>query len=254
MELSITSYIMLCIFGFIAAWVDSIAGGGGIITIPAYLAAGIPPQFTLGTNKLSASFSSFTSSLRYFCSQKTNLRLMLILAPFTLVGSIVGVRTILLINNTLLHIVLSIGILTVGLYSIFHPSLGSIDSSLQHPTKKSLWLGMLLSLALGFYDGFFGPGTGSFLMFTFIKLFGYDYLRSSANARFLNFISNITSLITFIVYGKVLFIVGIPVGICMIGGSWLGSHMAIKNGNKIVKPIFVIVTIAVAVKLIIDLL
>ncbi|MDD4615359.1 MAG: TSUP family transporter, partial [Caldisericia bacterium] len=212
------------------------------------------PQFTLGTNKLSASFSSFTSSLRYFCSQKTNLRLMLILAPFTLVGSIVGVRTILLINNTLLHIVLSIGILTVGLYSIFHPSLGSIDSSLQHPTKKSLWLGMLLSLALGFYDGFFGPGTGSFLMFTFIKLFGYDYLRSSANARFLNFISNITSLITFIVYGKVLFIVGIPVGICMIGGSWLGSHMAIKNGNKIVKPIFVIVTIAVAVKLIIDLL
>jgi hypothetical protein len=113
---------------------------------------------------------------------------------------------------------------------------------------------MLFSLLLGFYDGFFGPGTGSFLMFIFIKLFGFDYLKASANARFLNFISNITSLITFILYGKVLFLIGIPVGLCMIVGSWLGSHMAIKKGNKIVKPIFVIVTLAVAVKLIIDLL
>ncbi len=254
MDLHFSTYIFLCAFGFIGAWVDSIAGGGGIITIPAYLAAGLPPQLTLGTNKLSASFSSFTSSFKYLCSKKTNLRLMAFLAPFTLIGSIVGVRTILSINNALLNVLLSIGILSIGLYSIFHPSLGSVDTSLKRPTKKSIWIGMLFSLLLGFYDGFFGPGTGSFLMFIFIKLFGFYYLKSSANARFLNFISNITSLITFILYGKVLFLVGIPVGLFMIAGSWLGSHMAIKNGNKIVKPIFVIVTLAVAVKLIIDLL
>jgi uncharacterized membrane protein YfcA len=248
------SFFLLCFFGFVAAWVDSIAGGGGIISIPAFLMAGLPPHLALGTNKLSASFSSITSSFKYFKSGKTDFKLLKILIPFTFLGSIVGVRLILSINNVILHYVFSLLILCVGVYSIFAPSLGQKNLYNESPKKYSIFIGIVFSFLLGFYDGFFGPGTGSFLMFSLMKTFGFDYIHASGNARVLNFISNVTSLITFILHGKVLFLIGLPVGICMIGGSWLGSHMAIKNGNKIVKPIFAVVTISVAVKLVIDLL
>ena len=194
-ELSLWQYVVLGFFGFTAAWVDSIAGGGGIISIPAYLWMGLPPQFALGTNKLSASFSSITSSIRYFFSNNMDLSVVLLLAPFTLMGSIFGVKTILSFDSAVVNIVLSFSILAVGLYSIFHPSLGKKDVS-PHPLPKySLYFGILFAFLLGFYDGFFGPGTGSFLMFVFMKVFRNDYLHSCANARFLNFVSNITSLV-----------------------------------------------------------
>ena len=188
--------IFLCIAGFLASFIDSIAGGGGLISVPAFMLAGLSPHIVLGTNKLAATTGSFTSSLKFAKSGLCNFDLLKKLIPFTLVGSIIGVRTVLLIDQKFLQPLVLVLVLCIGVYTLFSKSLGQEDN-FKGLNKKNTALGMLLAFTLGFYDGFFGPGTGSFLVFGMINIFGFNFLNASANARFLNFISNITALVTF---------------------------------------------------------
>jgi uncharacterized membrane protein YfcA len=246
-----TKIIILCIVGFIASFVDSIAGGGGIITIPAYLASGIPPHLALGTNKFSASFGSVTSSIKFAKSGKINSKLLKFLIPFTFLGSILGVKTVLSINQNFLSTFILVMILIIAIYSIFNKSLG-VENKYVSPTKLTLFLGIIMAFSLGFYDGFFGPGTGSFLMFLLIKIFKFDFVNACGNAKILNFVSNITSLFMFALNKQIIYTIGLPVGICMIFGARLGSHLAIKDGPKLIKPIFIIMSVAVAGKLILS--
>lgn len=245
--------IFLCAAGFVSAFVDAIAGGGGIISVPAYLLAGIPPHFTLGTNKLSSTAAAFTSSFNFARSGKVNFKVMRYLAPFTLIGAVLGVNTVVKINQKYLNILVLILILAVGIYSLFSNTLGAKDD-FKGITKKNILLGILLSFSIGFYDGFFGPGTGSFLMFGLIKIYGFDFVKGAGNARFLNFISNITSLIIFALYKRIYYSIGIIVAVFMIFGARLGSAFAIKKGSKIVKPIFVCMSLAVALKMLYNIL
>jgi len=245
--------IFLCIAGFFAALVDSIAGGGGIISVPAFLLAGIPPHIALGTNKFSSSFGSFTSSLTFAQSNKVDFKLLKFLVPFSLLGAFVGVSAVLVIDPGYLTNIVLILLLFVGVYSLFSRTMG-VEDKFKGFSGKNIALGILLAFILGFYDGFFGPGAGSFLIFGIISIFGFDYVRASGNAKVLNFASNITSLIVFALNFQINYVYGIPVALAMIVGSRVGVRMALKKGSKLIKPIFVTMALAAAAKMLYKML
>ncbi len=245
--------LFLCIAGFFAALIDSIAGGGGLISIPAFIMAGVPPHFTLGTNKFAATFNSLTSSIRYIQENKINKNLLLVLIPFTFIGAWAGVRLVIEIPTMYLSFIITIMILLVGVYTLLKKNLGMRNQPFDLTPAR--WMSsILIALIIGFYDGFFGPGTGSFLMFMFIKLFGLDFLRAAGNARVLNFISNAISLVLFAIHGKILYAVGLPVGIAMMLGALVGSKIAFRKGAGLVRPIFIIITFLAAAKVLFDIL
>ncbi|WFD11601.1 TSUP family transporter [Tepidibacter hydrothermalis] len=245
--------LFLCFSGFLAAFVDSIAGGGGLISIPAFLIAGIPPHLALGTNKFCSTTASFTSSLSFAKSGKVNFSILKYFIPFTLIGAILGVNTVLMIDQNKLQSLVLVMILFVGLYSLFSKSIGKEDK-FTGLNKKNLILGILLCLCLGFYDGFFGPGTGSFLIFGLISVFGFDFTKAAGNARVLNFTSNITALLIFAFNSQINYYYGIPVALCMIMGAKFGTKLALDKGSKLIKPIFVTMSLAVAGKMILDII
>ncbi|WPC42600.1 sulfite exporter TauE/SafE family protein [Clostridium sp. JS66] len=240
--------IFLCVAGFFAAFVDSIAGGGGIISVPAFLLAGVPPHITLGTNKFSSTCASFTSSLKFMQSGKVDLKILKFLLPFTVIGAVLGVNTVLIIDAKYLNMIVLTLLLFVGIYSLFSKSIGKEDK-FKGLCKKSLFLGILLAFSLGFYDGFFGPGTGSFLIFGLIGIYQFDFVRSAGNGKVMNFGSNIASLIMFAFRGQINYKLGIPVAIFMIIGAKFGTKVALKNGAKIIKPLFVTMSLCVALKI-----
>jgi uncharacterized protein len=241
--------VILCTAGFLAALIDAIAGGGGLISLPALLLVGIPPHFALGTNKFASTIGSLTSSLTFAKSRKVHFPVVKWQIPFTLLGASLGVWSVLHISSDFLTKAVPILILLVGLYTMFHKNLGLEDNFLGL-TRRNRILGFLFAFALGYYDGFFGPGTGSFLIFAYITIYGFDFIVSSANAKVLNFISNLVSLILFAWSGKILYTYGIPMALFMLLGSHVGTRLAIRKGSRLVKPIFITMSLLVAAKLI----
>jgi len=251
-NISIINIIFLSLAGFFAAMVDSIAGGGGIISLPAYLLAGVPPHIALGTNKFSSSAGSFTSSLKFIKSGKVNFSIIKYLIPFTLLGSALGVNAVLKVNQKYLSTLVLVLIVFVGLYTLFSKTIGIKDNP-QPLSISRLSVGILLAFSLGFYDGFFGPGTGSFLIFGLIHIFGFNFIKASGNAKILNFVSNISALVIFALRGQIYYLIGLPVALSMVMGAQVGTQLALKNGAKLIKPIFVTMSLAVAAKLLIQM-
>jgi uncharacterized membrane protein YfcA len=247
-NVTITTLIFLCIAGFFAAAVDSIAGGGGMISLPAIIAAGVPPHLALGTNKFASTFASFTSSIRFAYSDKINFNLIKYQIPCTILGAAVGVKSVLSINETYLQILISGLIFFVAIYTSCKKEFGQ-NNRFKGLNIKNIIFGMIFALVLGFYDGFFGPGTGTFLIFAFISVFGFDFTVAAGNSKLLNFVSNIVSCILFMINGKTVYLVGIPMGAAMILGAWVGTHIAIKNGPKVIKPIFIVIAILLVIKM-----
>ena len=249
----IVKIIFLCSAGFLAAFVDAIAGGGGLISVPAYFAIGFPPHFTLGTNKLSSSFGSITSTLRFAKSGKIDRDILKVLLPFVFLGAVAGVSTVLVLDPNVLKPIVLILLLSVGIYSFFSKSVG-LEDNFKGTNRKNLTLGCIFGFTMGFYDGFFGPGAGSFIIFGLISIFGFDFVRASGNAKAMNFTSNITSVILFAINGKIFYLMGIPMSLFMILGARVGSKLALKEGAKFIKPIFVTMSLAVAGKMLYEML
>lgn len=242
-------FFLICFLGFIAAMVDAIAGGGGLISLPALLMVGVPPHLALGTNKFAASMASLNSSITYARSGKVTFSLVKWQIPFTLIGALLGSWTVLSVSSDFLSKAVLVLILIVGIYTLLHNNLG-LENQFKGLNVKNISIGCFFAFALGFYDGFFGPGTGSFLIFSFIALYGFDFVTASANSKVLNFTSNIVSLLIFALHGKILFLYGIPMALFMIIGSYVGTKLAIQRGAQLVKPIFIIMSLLVAAKLI----
>lgn len=247
-EINLANVVFLCIASFAAAAVDSIAGGGGLISLPAILAVGVPPHLALGTNKFASSFGSFTSAFTFIRSGKVFVPLMKFTLPCTLVGSVLGVLTALKIDQRFLQIIILVLIFATAIYTIAKKDFGS-ENKFTGLTRKNIIQGGIFAFGLGFYDGFFGPGTGSFLIFLFISVFRFDFTIAAGNSKVLNFTSNIASLLMFALNGKILYLAGIPMALAMIVGARVGSKIAIKNGAKIIKPIFVTIALALTMKL-----
>lgn len=242
------SMIFLIAACFAAAFIDAIAGGGGLISLPAYLIAGFPPHMALGTNKFSSSWGSLFATAKFAKDRKIDFSLIKFMIPMSFIGAVLGVKSVLLIDQSFLGPVVMVLILFVGIYTIFSKSLGKVNQY-SGATRKSATAGMLLAFALGFYDGFFGPGTGTFIIFGLMYIFRFDFVHANGNAKALNLTSNIASLITFAMSAKINYAIGIPVALAMIAGGQLGARAAVKNGYKLIKPVFVVMSFGVFIKL-----
>jgi uncharacterized membrane protein YfcA len=226
--------------GFVAAFIDSVVGGGGLISLPALLFTGLPPNLALGTNKLAGTMSSLTSTVSFFFSGKIDRKLGLRLFPLSFVGSIAGAYTVHLLPSTFLKPLVIALLVAVLVYTLVKKDWGSLSTF----TGLHGWRIIAViagALAIGFYDGFFGPGAGSFLIFMYLFV-GLDFVGASANSKVLNFSSNLASLLTFFALGSVNIWYGLPMGLAMIAGAVCGSQVAIRKGSTYVKPLFIIVT------------
>jgi uncharacterized membrane protein YfcA len=239
--LSATTYLLLAAAGFLAGFVDSIAGGGGIITIPALLAAGLPPHLALGTNKLQSTFGSLTATLHYRSSGLVRLRETLPGIAFTAVGAAIGTTAIQRLSPTLLERALPALLVAVFVYLLFSPRVG--DSSRQARLSRLAFYG-LFGLGIGFYDGFFGPGTGSFWALAFVALLGLDLRRATAHTKVMNFTSNAVSLAVFAIGGKVVLLPGLAMGAGEVLGAYCGSRLVIRRGVRFVRVFFLVVVAA----------
>lgn len=225
--------------GFLGAFIDSTVGGGGLITLPALMTLGMPLPMTLGTNKFAASCGAITSFLSFWQAgmvSKSALRLMI----FSFVGSILGAKCVYYIPEQILKSIIVAALVAVAIYTYFRKDWGDV------PTAEKLSTGALIaavfmSAFMGFYDGFFGPGTGSFLIFGFLFL-GFNFVTAAGNAKALNFASNIGAFIAFGAGGSVIWGYGLIMGPAMMLGAFCGSRLAIKKGASYVRPLFLIVT------------
>lgn len=226
--------------GFVAAFIDSVVGGGGLISLPALLIAGLPPTLALGTNKLGGTLSSVTSSLSFLSSGKINGKLVLALFPLSFIGSALGTYTVHLMPSAFLKPLVVCLLVVVLIYTLFKKNWGATATPRPLTMYTKIAAG-LCAFVLGFYDGFFGPGTGSFLLFFFLLL-GFDFVGASGNAKVLNMASNIASLGSFFLLKSVHIGYGLPMGISMIAGAYVGSKVAIRHGSRYVKPLFIGIT------------
>ena len=202
--LEIENLIILIIGCSIAGFVDAAAGGGGLISLPAYLIVGIPPHTALATNKLTSTSGALVSAFTFLKNGKLTTKLIKFLIPMTILGSIVGVQVIVLIDTKVLQPLIMILILLVGLYTLFSKTFGTENLFNENNLKiKNYITGMFFAFLFGFYDAVFGPGTGSFLIMFFVVYYKMDFLLASGNAKALNLTSNLCSLIMFLIEGKV---------------------------------------------------
>jgi uncharacterized membrane protein YfcA len=241
MELpSMDMLLFLIAAGFIAAFIDSVVGGGGLISVPALLLTGLSPSMVLGTNKLGSTLSSTTSTLSFLSSGKINRKLVLALFPLSFIGAALGTFTVHLVPSAFLRPIVVCLLVVLLVYTLMKKNWGALAAPrvMTTPIKVAA---AVCAFILGFYDGFFGPGTGSFLLFMFLLL-GFDFVGASGNAKVLNMASNIASLGSFLWLGSVHLGYGLPMGIAMIAGALVGSRLAIRHGARYVKPLFIIVT------------
>ncbi|WP_139492293.1 TSUP family transporter [Brevibacillus dissolubilis] len=253
MELDLTTVAILAVMGFIAAFIDSCVGGGGLISLPALLGLGLPPYLALGTNKLASTMASATSSFTFISLGKYDKKLMLMLFPVSLVGAFCGAKIVLFIPQELLKTLVIIMMALIFVYTLLNKRFGH-DTKFKGYTKFTLGWGIPLTFLIGFYDGFFGPGTGSFFVFVMVLLFGYDFVISAGNGRILNFASNFAALTVFIFDGKVMFLPGLVMGAAMLLGAALGTRMAVKTGVKYVRPLFLLVSVTLMTKMVYELI
>lgn len=237
---------ILFFFGFLAAFIDSVVGGGGLISLPALLFTGLSPSAAVATNKLAGTMGSLTSTITFYRSGKINLRAVGKFFPLTFLGSMLGAWIVHLMNPELLKPLMILMLGAVALYTIFKKDWGSI-SQIKQLSKTKFVLFLVVITAIGFYDGFLGPGTGSFLIFAFL-IVGYDFLKAAGNAKLLNFGSNIGALMMFAFLGQINIAYGLVMGIAQILGAICGSKYAIKRGSSYVRSLFITVTIVLLAK------
>ena len=247
----ITLQILLLLFlaAFLAGFIDSIAGGGGMITIPAMLLAGIPPLETLGTNKLQALFGSGSATLAYARAGQVRLSEQLPMAAISAAGAALGAVLATVVPGDALKIALPVLLVAIALYFGLKPNIGDVD---KHRRMSVFLFTVTVVPLIGFYDGVFGPGTGSFFMLAFVSLAGFGVLKATAHTKLLNFGSNIGGFAVFLAYGVVLWKVGLVMGAGQFLGAQAGSRVAMKNGARIIKPLLVLTSIALAIRLMAD--
>lgn len=234
-ELTALKLLILFITALTAGFVDSIAGGGGLITVPVLLAVGIPPHLALGTNKVQSSFGSSTAAIRYARSGLIVKEQIVTGVVFTLAGAALGTVLVQIIPAEFLGKIIPFILLSVFFYTLLSPNLGHKQRDAR--VKKSLFY-KVAGLTLGFYDGFFGPGTGSFWTIALISFLGYDMKGATATTKITNFTSNLVALTVFIIGGKILLLPGLIMGAGQVCGAWAGSHLVINKGTRFIRIFF----------------
>jgi len=246
-DLPVWVYPVLFATALGAGTVDAIAGGGGLITLPALLSLGLPVPLAFGTNKLQAVFGSGSAAWNFARRGAVNLRECGLGFALTALGALAGAYAVRVLDSQWLGTIIPWLLAAIVIYMIFRPKLG--ETSRHHRMERPAFY-TLFGLGLGFYDGFFGPGVGSFWIVAFITVLGYDFLQASAHARVMNFASNLAALVFFAAAGKVLWLPGLVMGAGQFIGGRLGSHLALTRGARFVRPFFLLMAALAALKLI----
>ena len=242
---SVDILVVLSLIAVVAGFVDAVAGGGGLITLPALIWAGLPPVQALATNKLQGTFGTLSSSVTFFRMGRVNPAEIKLAILLTFLGSASGTVLVQFLSaRTLVHVIPWLLVL-VAIYTVLSPRMSDED---RHHRIGQNTFAFLIGFGVGFYDGFFGPGTGSFFGVAFVALLGYNLSKATAHAKVLNLTSNVASLLFFAVAGKVVWLVGLSMAIGQVIGAYIGSHVVIKNGSRIIKPILFVVSVAMATK------
>ena len=243
-SLEFDTYVILFIAAFLASLIDSIAGGGGLLTTPAMLLVGISPLNTLATNKFQSCFGTFTSTYNYYKNGLLTEPRRFLYFFLSFGGSMVGTFLVSRISNEVLESIIPILLISAAVFFILNrgPSTSNKSSSL-------IFIFNVIVILIGFYDGFFGPGTGSFFVLAFVIIKGISIMEATAITKLLNFASNFAAFIIFALKGYVIWELGLIMAVAQIGGANLGSRFAITNGEKVVRPVFVIVSILLSIRI-----
>ena len=252
MELNVFMVLIVVAGVFLAGFMDGIAGGGGIISVPAYLLAGLPAHLALGTNKLSSCVGTAASAGRFIRGGYVDWKLALPSMVLALAGAALGTRLQLMVDERVLKILLLAVLPLVALVVLRQRSLPEERGDIAPGRQRAIVFSA--ALVIGAYDGFYGPGTGTFLVLILCTLGKLDVRTASGNVKVMNLSSNIGALATSLLNGKVFLALGLIAGAASIAGHWLGSGLAIKDGSKIVKPAILVVLTLLTVKVIADLL
>lgn len=237
---------LLVLIAAIAGMIDAIAGGGGLLALPALLWAGLPPVQALATNKLQGTFGTLTSSWNFVRRGEIDLARLKVPILLTFVGSATGTEAVRHLGSERLEAIVPILLIAFALYFLFSPRIGDRDA---HHRIGHGQFALLIGFSVGFYDGFFGPGTGTFFAAAFVLLLGYNLRRATAGTKVLNFTSNVASLLFFAMAGEVVWQVGLPMGVAQMVGAWVGSHLVIRHGTALIRPLLVVVSLAISIKL-----
>lgn len=235
--------------GLVAGFVDSVAGGGGLITVPVLMSCGLGPQEALGTNKLQATFGSASAAAHYAAGGAVALRDCVRCFLLTVIGAAAGAIAVLHVQPWFLARAIPVLLIAVAVYVFLKPDLGTTDL---HPRLERTTFDLLFGLALGFYDGFFGPGTGTFWAMAYMLGLGFNMMRATAYTKVMNFGSNLSSLVVFLLGRKIYFLPGLVMGIGQLLGARIGSRMVLVRGTRFIRPIFLAAVLAITVKLLLD--
>jgi uncharacterized membrane protein YfcA len=250
-----TEVVALSAFAFLAGFVDAIAGGGGLIQVPALFAIfpSLAPPLLLGTNKFSALTGTTIATLRYGWSVPIQWRLALPAAGTAGLAAVAGAEAVTLVDISLLRPLLLVLLGIMVVYTIARPKLGEVGADGETPKAGTAGF-IALAAVFGFYDGFFGPGAGSVLMFALVRWFGFNFLRAAAMTKVLNLTSNLCALLLFIWTGNVFYAVALPMAACNVCGGFLGAHIAVRRGSRFIRGVFLMVMIALTMKVLTDVL
>ncbi len=249
MEIGFDTIVTLGLVALGAGFVDSIAGGGGLLTVPALLLAGFDPVTAIATNKLQGSFGTASATFSFARAGRIDWRAVLPMAGVAGMASMGGALAVRLLPASLLGGIVPILMLAMALYFAQSPSIGDADAKSRiGPVAFTA----TLVPVVGFYDGFFGPGAGSFYMVGFVTLMGFGVVRALASTKALNLASNLGSLSFYIAAGLVVWPVGLVMGAASLTGAQIGSRLAIRMGTRLIRPLIVIVCCAVAIRLLMD--
>jgi uncharacterized protein len=234
--------IILCTGAFAAGFIDAIVGGGGLVQTPVTLVT--LPQYPLasllGTTKVPSIFGASIAAVQYSLKVKLNWRLLAIMCSIALAAACAGSATVAVVNNSFMKPVLFGVLIIVAIYTYTKKDFG-LASHTSLNKNKATWYSILFALLIGFYDGFIGPGAGSFMVLFFISVLGFDFLKASAHSKLLNVSTNLGSIIYFSSNGNILYHYAIPMAVCNFTGSLIGSRLAILKGNRFIRVFFLLV-------------
>ena len=250
-EVAADILVLLMLAAFVAGFIDSIAGGGGLITVPALMIAGVPPVAALATNKVQGLFGAGMAAITYARAGHVDLRRQLVPALISFTGAVLGAVCATYLPVELIKLGLPILLIAVALFFALKPGLDDVDKVQR---MSPVFFMATVVPVIGFYDGILGPGTGAFFMLGFVAMAGYGILKATAHTKLLNFASNVGGMVAFAVVAKPLWVTGLAMGAAQMAGAYVGSKLAMRVGARVIKPVLVVSASAMALKLIYDAL
>lgn len=241
MALSVWATAVVCFFVFLAGFVDSAAGGGGLISLPAYLFVGLPGHYALGCNKFSAACGSTFAALRFLKKGALEWKIALISAFFAFFASFAGTKVILLVNQEKVKLAVVVIVPLMAIVIMTKKNIGSDNYAHTLSRKKAYFFAALIGSCIGFYDGLIGPGSGTICIILYCAWMKYDLKTAVGNAKILGFAANYASTIAVILSGKVIYSIAVPAALCGIVGNYLGAGLALKKGAAFIRPLMLVV-------------